>query len=163
MCIIICNVVTTTFLLFIISFNLFFKDTTCIRVWIKMFIIEEWILHILHTYQSKYKHKATFQFVCLCIRMISKQAWRYEEFPFMHMCVRHPFGSPLGAIQTDYAYVSMPGLWQGSTNTVRYAYNTQDKWKASLITTLLMTASRGRHKIPEWHVHFWIRTWNYQG
>ncbi len=39
MCIIICYVITTLFLLFIISFNLCFKDATCIRVQIKMFII----------------------------------------------------------------------------------------------------------------------------
>ncbi len=37
---------------------------------------------------------------------------------FMHMHVRHPLGSLLGAIQMDDAYVSWLGLWQGPTNDV---------------------------------------------
>ncbi len=65
---------------------------------------------------------ATFPFVlvhvCVHIYIISRQTWRYEVFPFMHIHIRHPFGLLLGAIQTDDAYISWPGLWQGPTNNV---------------------------------------------
>ncbi len=40
------------------------------------------------------------------IRITSSQAGRYEVFSFVRMSIHHPFGSLLGAIQMDDAYVS---------------------------------------------------------
>ncbi len=49
---------------------------------------------------------------------IASMIIRYEVFPLTCMHVRHPFGSLLGVIQTDDAYVSWLGLQCSPTNQV---------------------------------------------
>ncbi len=60
--------------------------------------------------------------VCVCIDITSRQAWRYEVFPFMHIC--HPYGSLLGAFLMDDWYPWVP-LMTCISNMTYYAYTTQ--------------------------------------
>ncbi len=53
--------------------------------------------------------------MCLSVSYEDRlQDMKYFQFMLMHVC--NPFGSLLGAIQMDDAYVSWSGLWQGPIN-----------------------------------------------
>ncbi len=85
-----------------------------------------WICHPFesldtHSYTYKWKHTRRFHLygTCTCAFLYHiKTGLNIWSISIHIICihVHHPFGSLLGAIQTDDAYVSWSGLWQGPTN-----------------------------------------------